>query len=95
MPMTGFGERRGPAVETLVVSRRQLQHLRDANRTFGAGMTESEALPHLIRTILERAEESGLDLAAASSEEEIALLATQALSLPARRRVRPSATLSS
>src|SRR5436309_14616296 len=64
-----------PATETIVLSEAQLDYLEqispELNPEFGWS--------HAIRAILDRFEQSGIDLTAASSEEEIARLAAAQL----------------
>src|SRR6266849_1750325 len=64
-----------PATETVVLSGAHIEYLErispELNPAFGWS--------HAIRTILDRFEQSGIDLTAASSEEEIARLAAAQL----------------
>lgn len=62
-------------LETLALSDRHLDYLGQIARTLNPDMPASIGLPHLIRTILDRVEQSGVDLTDASSEEDIARLA--------------------
>lgn len=62
-------------LETLALSERHLEYLGRVVRELHPDMPASIGLPHLIRTILDRVEQSGIDLTDASSEEDIALLA--------------------
>ena len=76
-------------LETIVLSEKHLDYLEHVAREMNPDMPESFGLPHLIRTILDRVEESGIDLTDASSEEDIARLAAGRLrgkSSTARRR---------
>jgi hypothetical protein len=68
-----------PATETIVLSDAQLEYLEQMS-------PESNAFgwAHAIRAILDRFEQSGIDLTAASSEEEIAELAAAELRSTAR-----------
>ena len=74
-------------LETIVLSEHHLDYLEEIARELNPCMPESFGLPHLIRTILDRVEESGIDLTEAGSEEEIARLAAGQLrqSTPVRR----------
>jgi hypothetical protein len=76
-----------PATETIVLSEAQVEYLErispELNPAFGWS--------HAIRTILDRFEQSGIDLTAASSEEEIARLAAAQL----RSNAAPCASVSS
>lgn len=62
-------------LETIMLSREHLDYLDQLGAEMNPDMPPSFALPHLIRAILDRFEESGIDLTGASSEEEIAQLA--------------------
>jgi hypothetical protein len=79
-------------LETLALSDRHLDYLGQVARTLNPDMPASIGLPHLIRTILDRVEQSGVDLTDASSEEDIARLAAgRLLQTKTRRRTpRPS-----
>ena len=79
-------------LETLALSDRHLDYLGQVARALNPDMPASIGLPHLIRTILDRVEQSGVDLTDASSEEDIARLAAGRLrqSKPRRRTQRPS-----
>jgi len=81
------------ATETIVLSEAQVEYLEQM-------LPEATAFgwSHAIRTILDRFEQSGIDLTAASSEEEIARLAAEqlrssaqpcAVSVSSRSAVRP------
>jgi hypothetical protein len=88
MPPTQEGRAGTPnELETIVLSGTHLDYLEEAARELNPSMPESFGLPHLIRTILDRVEESGIDLTEAGSEEEIARLAAEQLrqSTPVRR----------
>lgn len=88
MPPTQDGWAGTPnELETIVLSDHHLDFLEEAVRELNPSMPESFGLPHLIRTILDRVEESGIDLTEAGSEEEIARLAAGPLrrSTPVRR----------
>jgi hypothetical protein len=91
MPPTPDRRTRTPnELETIVLSGKHLDYLGEIAREMNPDMPESFGLPHLIRAILDRVEESGIDLTAAGSEEEIARLAAGRLrqSSPARRPAR-------
>jgi len=62
-------------LETIALSDRHLDYLGRIARDMNPDMPASLGLPHLIRTILDRVEQSGIDLTDASSEEDIARLA--------------------
>ncbi len=62
-------------LETLALSDRHLDYLGRVVRQLNPDMPASIGLPHLIRTILDRVEQSGIDLTDASSEEDITRLA--------------------
>ena len=66
------------AVEILL-SERHAAFLEQLRLLIGPDMPVAFGWPHAIRTILERIEESGIDLTAASSEEEIAFLGAKGL----------------
>ena len=61
-------------LETIALSDRHLDYLGRIARAINPDMPASLGLPHLIRTILDRVEQSGVDLTDASSEEDIARL---------------------
>jgi hypothetical protein len=73
-------------VETLLLSDRHLDYLERLSKTLNPEMPTAFGWPHAIRTILDRIEESGVDLADASSEEEIARLAAGTLRGEERRK---------
>jgi hypothetical protein len=66
-------------VETFVVSRAQFDFLGRLARQINPDMPMEFAGAHIIRTLLERFEESGIDLTAAKSEEELVEIATRSL----------------
>jgi hypothetical protein len=75
-------------LETIFLSGRHLDYLGQIAHEMNPDMPESFGLPHLIRTILDRVERSGIDLTDASSEEDIARLAAGRLggtTAPTRR----------
>jgi len=79
-------------LETLVLSDRHLEYLEQISRSMNPAMPRAFGWPQAIRAILDRIEESGIDLTDAASEEEIAVLAAGKL----RRRKSPlSATSAS
>jgi hypothetical protein len=79
------------ALETIVLSGEHLDYLGQLARRLNPDMPASFGLPHLIRTILDRVEQSGIDLTDAGSEEEIARLAAGPLrQTSVARRRRPS-----
>src|SRR5712692_7329105 len=91
------GENEGdavPATETIILSEAQVEYLEQISPELNPAFGWS----HAIRTILDRFEQSGIDLTAASSEEEIARLAAEqlrssaqpcAVSVSSRSAVRP------
>ena len=81
MPPVETGRSSSPTeLETLVLSDKHLDYLGQAALELNPDMPASFGLPHLIRTILDRVEQSGIDLTDACSEEEIAQLAARRLS---------------
>src|SRR5947209_17408972 len=62
-------------LETLMLSDHHLDYLERLCQSINPQMPAAFGWPHAIRAILDRIEESGIDLTDASSEEEIALLA--------------------
>jgi hypothetical protein len=80
-------------LETIVLSSEHLDYLEEISRELNPDMPESFGLPHLIRTLLDRVEQSGIDLTDAGSEEEIARLAAGRLrqESPVRRSRRTTA----
>jgi len=76
-------------LETIALSGKHLDYLGQIALEMNPDMPASFGLPHLIRTILDRVEQSGIDLTDACSEEDIARLAAGRLggkSSTARRR---------
>ena len=71
-------------VETFFVSRAQLDYLGRLANEMNPDMPLAFGGAHVIRTLLERFEQSGIDLTEATSEQEVTRLAAQAL----RRRNR-------
>ena len=90
VPLTKETQKSSPnELETIVLSGKHLDYLGQIALEMNPDMPASFGLPHLIRTILDRVEESGIDLTDACSEEEIARLAAGRLrgkSSTARRR---------
>lgn len=84
-------------LETIALSGKHLDYLGQIALEMNPDMPASFGLPHLIRAILDRVEESGIDLTDACSEEDIARLAAGRLrgkSSTARRRApRPNERL--
>ena len=66
-------------IETVVISSAQLRFLGDLAKQINPDMPMQFAGAHVIRTLLERFEESGIDLTAASSEEEVTRVAANGL----------------
>lgn len=66
-------------IETFVVSTAQFDFLGHLARQLNPDMPMEFAGAHVIRTLLERFEESGIDLTAASNEEELTRVATNGL----------------
>lgn len=62
-------------LETLALSDHHLDYLGRISQQLNPDMPASIGLPHLIRTILDRVEQSGVDLTDASSVEDITRLA--------------------
>src|SRR6185295_10481664 len=73
-------------LETIVLSGKHLDYLGQIAHEMNPAMPASFGLPHLIRAILDRVEESGIDLTDACSEEEIARLAAGTLQQESTRR---------
>jgi hypothetical protein len=86
MPPTSEGRAGGNELETIVLSDRHLDYLGQIARELNPDMPESFGLPHLIRTLIDRVEQSGVDLTDACSEEEIARIAAVRLGGSTRRR---------
>ena len=87
MPSIAAG--RTNELETLLLSDEHLDYLGQIARELNPDMPESFGLPHLIRTIIDRVEQSGVDLTDACSEEEIARLAAKRLRGQTDRRRAP------
>lgn len=76
-------------VETLLLSPSQLEFLGRVTRNLNPHMPMAFGVPHVVRTLLERLEESGIDLTDAASEEELTRLGADGLRRQSdRRRVR-------
>jgi len=75
-----------PATETITLSQRHAAFLDRVSHGINPQMPEVFGWPHAIRTILDRIEESGIDLTEASSERDIARLAAAELRAQSRRR---------
>lgn len=67
------------AVETLLLSPAQLEFLGRVTRNLNPDMPMAFGVPHVVRTLLERLEESGVDLTDAASEEELTQLGAKGL----------------
>src|SRR5205814_9293080 len=76
-------------LETLLLSDEHLDFLERLCHSMNPEMPPAFGWPHAIRAILDRMEESGIDLTDASSEEEIAQLAAGRLRRD-ERRLRPT-----
>ncbi len=76
-------------LETIDLSEEHLGYLGQLAREMNPDMPESFGLPHMIRAIIDRIEESGIDLTEASSEEDIARLAAGRLRGQRTRRRAP------
>jgi hypothetical protein len=75
-----------PATETICLSQRHASLLAKMSYELNPAMPKEFGWPHAIRTILDRVEASGIDLTAASSENEVAQLALEAEDLRAELR---------
>jgi len=75
-----------PATETVLLSRRHVSFLTKMSREISPAMPEAFGWPAAIRTIIDRMEESNIDLTAAGSEREIARLAADELRTKRKRR---------
>jgi len=80
-----------PATETIVLSKRHASYLAKMSNEINPAMPKAFGWPQAIRTILDRIEQSNIDLTAASSEYEIARLAAGELRSKSRRRTAPRA----
>ena len=79
-----------PATETVFLSQRHVSFLAKMSNEINPAMPKAFGWPHAIRTILDRIEESKIDLTVASSEHEIAQLAAGELRAKGRRRTAAS-----
>ncbi|HEX9163885.1 MAG TPA: hypothetical protein VF980_19405 [Thermoanaerobaculia bacterium] len=73
-------------VETIVVSPAQLRYLGRIAHEMNPDMPMAFGGAHVIRALLERFEESGIDLTAATSEEELTHIAARGLRRHRRNR---------
>lgn len=63
----------------LLLTAAQQQYLRGQSNGLNPDMPLAFGAAHVVRTLLERVEESGMDLSEASSEEELTRVATAGL----------------
>lgn len=75
-------------IETVVVSRAQFDYLGRMGNELNPAMPMAFAGAHVIRTLLERFEESGIDLTEATSEDDLTRIAGRELRQRARVRRR-------
>lgn len=73
-------------VEDVVVSRAQLDYIGKVANDLNPDMPMAFAGAHVIRMLLERFEESGIDLTQATSEEDLTRIAVRALRQQKRGR---------
>jgi len=73
------------AVETLLLTDEQIAYIDDTSKDLNPEMPSAFGWPHVVRALLDRVEESGIDLTAADSEEEIARVAATELRKDASR----------
>ncbi len=66
-------------IETIALTEAQIEYLERMSHELNPVMPKAFAWPHAVRAILDRFEQSGIDLTAASSEDEIARLAAAKL----------------
>ena len=76
-------------IETFVISRAQLDYLGRLANENNPDMPMAFAGAHIIRTLLERFEDSGIDLTEASSEKELTQVAARAMRQRRRDSRRP------
>jgi hypothetical protein len=76
-------------IETFVISRAQLDYLGRLANENNPDMPMAFAGAHIIRTLLERFEDSGINLTEASSEEELTQVAANAMRQRRRDSRRP------
>ena len=74
--------------ESVVISESQLEYLGRVAHDLNPDMPMAFGGAHVIRTLLERFEESGIDLTAATSEEEITRIAAREMRQRDRNRRR-------
>ena len=79
-------------LETIALSEEHLDYLGSLAREINPDMPASFGLPHLIRRLIDRVEQSGIDLTDASSEEDIARLAAGRLGGHGKPRRGPRAS---
>lgn len=72
-------------IETVVLSKAQFDYLATASRDVNPDMPVAFGGAHVIRTLLERIEEAGIDLRDAKSEEDVSRLAATGLRWNNRR----------
>ena len=72
-------------IQTVIISQAQLDYLGHLGNEMNPDMPMAFAAPHVIRMLLERFEDSSIDLTAASSEEELTRIAARALTQRERR----------
>ncbi len=73
-------------IETVVLSKAQHDFLEKLSRGVNPDMPMAFGGAHVIRTLLERIEEAGIDLSDATSEEELTRIAANGLRWPATDR---------
>lgn len=74
------------AVETLLLTPAQLDFLGRITRDINPDMPMAFGVPYVVRTLLERVEESGIDLTDAASEEELTRIGARSLRRQTERR---------
>src|SRR5437764_10318574 len=74
-----------PATETIVLTGQLLEYVARMSNDIDPAMHRAFGWPHAICTIIDRFEQSGIDLTAASSESELAELAANQLRAKNRR----------
>lgn len=74
------------AMETLLLSPAQVEYLGRVTRNLNPDMPMAFGVPHVVRMLLERVEESGIDLTDATSEEEVTRLGARSLRRQSERR---------
>lgn len=67
-----------PATETICLSQRHASLLEKVAHEMNPAMPMEFGWPHVIRTLLDRVEASGIDLTVASSEDEVTQAALEA-----------------